>query len=564
MQATVSRTAGGQPASRVIAGVLGVFVLGLAVQAHAQTLPSPGSIQEQQRSTQEYFELQKRLREQQPAGPEIIDKTPRPAAGTPGGDVRIRVQEVRISPSQVLTGEQLRSVAAKYEGREVSLAQLFELVDEINGLYKQKGCLTCRAFLPAQTVEDGKVDVRLVEAKSGEIEIEGNNATRTSFLKRRLSPRAGELFDVSRLERDLETINATTDLQTAAELRAGRETGTVTPVVHVVEPPHYRLSLFADNAGAESVGEYRGGLTFLDSSVFGITDAFSLTAYGAEGTSAVSTSYSFPVHPSGTRVGLSYDYSDIKVIEGPFEALDIGGYASTVGLNLTQPIVANSSLRLNALALGAAKHSVTTFSSIKISELDVRSLGLGFDLQSFATSGGSWYTRDVFTQGFEDFGGDRDFLKFNGDLYRIQPLAPGWYAQFRFGMQWSDEHPLPSTEQFQLGGSSTVRGYKEGLLTADEGAILSAELHFPVPAAIAPEKFHLGAFAFIDSGVAIVQRNGNRSVHSDDCLYSTGAGINFDVNNRFSGRLVAGVPLNKPAGYSGDFRVDFSIQVVLF
>ncbi len=532
--------------------------------AFAQTPPSPGAVQEQQRSTQEYFELQKRLREQQPAGPEVIDKTQRPAAGTPGGDVRIRVEEIRIGASEVLSREQLRGVAAKYEGREVSLAQLFELVDEINALYKAKNCLTCRAFLPAQTVEDGKVDVRLVEAKAGEVEIEGNASTRTSFLKRRISSHAGELFDVSRLERDLEIVNATTDLQTTAELRPGTQTGTVTPVVHVVEPPHYRLSLFADNAGAETVGEYRGGLTFQDSSVFGIRDAFSLTAYGAEGTKAVSTSYAVPVHSSGTRVGLSYDYSDIKVIKGPFEALDIGGYASTVGLNLTQPIIASSTTRLNALALAASKHSVTTFSGIEISELDVRSAGLGIDLQTFGRNGGTWYTRDVFTQGFDDFGGDRNFLKFNGDLYRIQPIAPDWYAQMRLSLQWSDTHPLPSTEQFQLGGSSTVRGYSEGLLTADEGVIASAELHFPVPAALVPEKFHVGAFAFLDSGVAIVQRNGNRSVHSDDCLYSIGSGLTFDLGSRFSGRLVAGIPLNKPAGYSGDFRLDFSIQALLF
>lgn len=547
-------------------GVLAIATMLFAAgpPALAQTTPSPGAIQEQQRNTQEYFELQKRLREQQPAGPEIIDRTRRPAAGTAGGDVRIHVQEVNIGASEVLSREQLRAVAEKYEGREVSLAQLFELIDEINALYKQKGCLTCRAFLPAQTVEDGKVDVRLVEAKSGEIEIEGNASTRTSFLRRRLSMRAGELFDVGRMERDLEIINATTDLQTAAELKPGAEAGTVTPVVHVVEPPHYRLSLFADNAGAESVGEYRGGLTFVDSSVFGIRDAFSLTAYGAEGTKAVSTSYSLPVHESGTRIGLSYDYNDIKVIKGPFEALDVGGYASTVGLNVTQPLIASSSVRLNALALAASKYSATTFSGIRISELDVRSAGLGFDLQSYERSGGTWYTRDVFTQGFDAFGGDRQFLKFNGDVYRIQPLAPDWFAQFRFSMQWSGTHPLPSTEQFQLGGSSTVRGYTEGLLTADEGAILSAELHFPVPASLAPERFHVGAFAFLDSGLAIVQRDGHRSVHSDDCLYSIGSGLTFDFANRLSGRLVAGVPLNKPTGYSDDFRVDFTVQMVLF
>jgi len=142
--------------------------------AFAQTpLPSPGAVQEQQRGTQEYFELQKRLREQQPAGPEIIDKTPRPAAGAPGGDVRVRVNTISVGPSEVLSQEELRSVAASYEGREVSLAQLFELIDEINALYKKKGCLTCRAFLRV-VGRQGSGSLVLVGSTAGLVGEEGH------------------------------------------------------------------------------------------------------------------------------------------------------------------------------------------------------------------------------------------------------------------------------------------------------------------------------------------------------------------------------------------------------
>ena len=532
--------------------------------ALAQNLPSPGAVQEQQRETQEFLELQKRLREQQPGAPEVIDRTPRPQPGAPGSDVRILVRQVATGPSEVLTEAEIRGVAARYEGREVTIADLFTLVDEFNALYKQKGCLTCRAFLPAQTVEDGRVEIRFVEAKAGELELNGNKTTRAGFLKRRISTRPGELFDVVELERDLARINATTDLQTTAELKAGARPGTVTPVVHVVEPPLYQLTLFTDNAGAETVGEYRAGLTFTDASVFGWRDAFYLNAYGAEGTQAVSTSYSVPVHSSGTRVDLSYDYSDIKVISGPFEMLDIGGYASRVGLDISQPLVADSRMHLNALANATSRNSVTTFGGLKISELDVRSAALGFDLQTYGEHG-VWYTRNMLTQGFEKFGGDREFLRFNTDVYRVQSLSPDLTAQFRFSLQWADSHSLPSTEQFQIGGVATVRGYREGLLAADEGAILSAELQFPVPASFLPPALRLRGFAFVDSGCVVQQRNGDRSMHGDDCLYSVGAGVNFNAGPRVSGKLNVGIPLAKPLGYEdGDYRVEFSVQALLF
>jgi hemolysin activation/secretion protein len=532
--------------------------------ALAQALPTPGAVQQQQRETQETLDLQKRLQEQAPSAPEVIDRTQRPKPGAPGSDVRIQVKKVDVGASQVLTDDEIRSVVRRYEGREISIADLFVLVDEINALYKERGCLTCRAFLPAQTVEEGRVEVRLVEARASELEIEGNASTRESFLRGRISTRKGDLFDVNGLERDLARINATTDLQTTAELKAGTEPGTVTPIVHVVEPPHYSLTLFTDNAGAETVGEYRAGLTFTDASVFGWRDAFFLNVYGAEGTSAVTTSYTLPVHSSGTKVGLSYDYSDIKVVSGPFEALDIGGYASRVGLDLTQPLIANTKVRLNALANATSRTSVSTFSGIKISELDVRSAGLGFDLQAYGDSG-DWFTRNLFTQGFHDFGGDREFLRFNTDVYRVQALTPSVTAQLRFSAQWADSHPLPSTEQFQIGGVATVRGYREGILAGDEGGILSAELQFPVPETYLPGGVHWRGFTYADYGVVVQQRDGHRSVNHDDMLYSVGAGLSFTMGTRLSGKLALGIPLNATPGYDdGDYRIEFFVQALLF
>ncbi|MFN0313974.1 MAG: ShlB/FhaC/HecB family hemolysin secretion/activation protein [Burkholderiales bacterium] len=540
------------------------LILGLGMtSAQAQTPPSPSSVQEQQRQSQEYIDLQKRLREPPPAAPEVIDKTQRPAPGAPEGDVRIRVNQIVASDSRILKNEEIRIVTSRYEGREVGIAELFSMVDEINALYKAKGCLTCRAFLPAQTVEDGKIEVRLVEAKAQELQIEGNASTSANFLKRRISTRPGDLFDVGRVTRDLGRINATTDLQTAVELKPGSQPGTVVPLLRVAEPVRYGLTLFTDNAGPETVGEYRMGLSFTNASVFGLRDAFSLSIYGAQGTAALLTSYSVPVHPSGTRIGLAFDYSRIKVIRGPFEPLDINGDSHRVGLDLTQPLIAKTALRVNALAQITSRHSVTNFGDVKFSELDVLSAGLGFDLQSF-NERGVWYTRNIFTMGSGDSGAKRDFSRFNADVYRVQTFTPAVSARFRFSMQWSGSHPLPSTEQFQAGGVATVRGYREGLLAADEGGLLGAELEFPVASDALPTWLRVRGFGFLDTGCVVQVRNGEHSVHAGDCLYGTGGGVSFAIGNRLTGKLSLGVPLRKPAGYEDDWRIDFSLQALLF
>jgi hemolysin activation/secretion protein len=50
---------------------------------------------------------------------------------------------------------------------------------------------------------------------------------------------------------------------------------------------------------------------------------------------------------------------------------------------------------------------------------------------------------------------------------------------FRLYCQWSDDPLLPA-EKFSIGGTSTVRGYRQNLITTDNGIVSSAEWRIPV------------------------------------------------------------------------------------
>ena len=119
----------------------------------------------------------------------------------------------------------------------------------------------------------------------------------------------------------------------------------------------------------------------------------------------------------------------------------------------------------------------------------------------------------------------------------------------RGGLQFSDTRFLPASEQFQIGGAYTVRGFSEGLLSGRSGYFGSVELRlaqslaeYMQESAMPPS---LQWVAFIDHGGALPYRPGilKRS-RQDDFLTSAGVGVLFELGKRFSGRLSVAQPIH--------------------
>ena len=102
-------------------------------------------------------------------------------------------------------------------------------------------------------------------------------------------------------------------------------------------------------------------------------------------------------------------------------------------------------------------------------------------------------------------------------------------------MQLADRS-LVALEQFAVGGQTTVRGYRQDALLADNGAFASIELQLPIGNGnnsvfqVAP---------FIDVGTVW---NNNRANSGGNTLLSTGLGLQWRSDN-LSARLDWGIPL---------------------
>jgi hemolysin activation/secretion protein len=142
-----------------------------------------------------------------------------------------------------------------------------------------------------------------------------------------------------------------------------------------------------------------------------------------------------------------------------------------------------------------------------------------------------------------------NFVHFNVDATQTQFLGDDVQAVFHFAGQGSDQ-PLVPTEEFAVGGLTSVRGYLQSEAVGDNGLLGSIEFRSPsigpwIGSFIDDWRF----FAFEDVGLDWVEDplpavvKGQASQKSAFHLYSAGLGTRIQLFTYVSGNVDVAVPL---------------------
>lgn len=527
-----------------------VVLLGAATQVHAAAQPDPGAVQRLDQDRLERFRQEQQLQKGTSGAPEIT---------VPGrGEVQAGLSEVRNIPvsafevdrSEILSQDEITNALAPYQGRTLSLKELFEAVDALNKLYDEKGIRTARAILPPQEVKDGVVRIRLIEARLGEIKFSSLGGLRPEFIGDRIRLRPGELLSVTRLEEDLIRFNKLYESKLRASITAGAAVGTTDINIEVLAPPRFQLIAFADNAGHDSLGENRLGAIFKGTNLLGVSDSLQLVTTDSEGSRNYAVSYSVPISRFDTRLDIAYNYGTIALVNGPFVPLDITGRSRDVSLGLTQPFAVGRERQWAAYARLSARNSISEFGGFTQQDVDLRVLALGVSGEAhYADS--AWYVDSSLNFGLTQLGGEARFSYYRANAMRIDRIADRIQLVSRVGGQYAFDEVIPSGEQFQVGGLYTVRGYSEGLLSGRNGYFGGLELRYALnqPAVFTEFAPQWQALVFLDHGAAFPYRPGEGH-RKEDFLTSAGAGLMLDLGSRVAARVALAYPLtDNPAEF---------------
>lgn len=467
----------------------------------------------------------------------------RPAISLPD-DERIAVTNIRVTGATRIPEEKLRALVAEAEGTTVSLAELQALAQRITRLYREHGYLLSRAYIPAQEIDDGTVEIVVLEGRLAEVRIENKSVIRGSALAALNEIPIGEPLTARALERALLLANDTPGANVKATLLPGARVGTSDLLVEVERGRRTSGSLSADTYGNRNTGRYRPGLNFEFNNPLALGDQLTLTALASfEDMYYVRAGYHLPVNRWGTRVGVSYAWLDYALGE-QFAALDADGTARIASVQLKHPLARSRRFNLSVEVQYEHKEladRLGVFATQSDKDLSAWTVGLA---GTFVDSGGRGsnafavrYTAgalhlDPATRAIDDVTARTagSFGKWTVNLMRVQALTPSWSVFLSYLGQFADGN-LDSAEKVSLGGAYGVRAYPQGEAPGDEAHLFTFEARWRAAIRL-PGEWQLAAF--VDHGELRINHSPWDSANNRRELTGAGVGLNVELSPRFS------------------------------
>jgi len=482
----------------------------------------------------------------------------------------IDVKELKFEGNQVFNNEELDAIARqilKIQPGEhigqISFQQLWQVRSAITEHYYNRGYYTSFAYIPSEQeipITGAVIKIKVIEDKVETIEITGPEKLK-DYVRSRLAfvtvdalnqERLVEALELLRLDPLIETVNA--------ELSVGKGTGQRLLEVKVKESPEFRGQISLDNGRSPSVGSFRRGISLNENNLLGLGDSLSASYKNTDGSHEFDFGYTIPINPQNGKLGLRYRFSRNTVIEPPFDPLDILANARSYELSLSQPVIHSfdSEQRVEReLVIGAI---------LARQESDTSILGINFPLSEGANARGEtratalrffqqwtergigevFFARSELSVGIGLFGAninsnapDSRFVLWRGQAQWLRQIAPDTLLLLRSSLQLADR-PLLGLEQFGLGGTGSVRGYRQDVRLADNGLLVSAEVQLPVYSDYRQQQL-LSVVPFFDVGT--VWNSSERTVRSPITLIGTGLGLQWQEGENLRVRLDYGIPL---------------------
>ena len=428
------------------------------------------------------------------------DQTSLAAANTPRDPINL--DTLYISPSSLFSPEEMQGWLAQIQVNNSS-PSIQDLADRITQEYINRGYITSMAgilnrddlppgFESGLGIQEGRLTAIAV------IDHEGNALQEIGdYIRSRLTLVSGPPLNLDQLEEKLrllrlnplfDNIEATLSSPDSGEEPRGN---ILTIRVREANPLIYTFSVNNDSAPSIGAEQFELGFTYLNVSGYGDSLSANYSRSFAGGLDYIETAYQVPLSPTDTTLRLSGAWISTNVVEEPFNQLNVSGNTNRYAAWLRQPLIRSPQEEL-ALSLGFTHTSGQTFLFDRLPT----PFGFGPDINGFSRTSVVSFAQDyvlrspdgawAFTSQFNLGTGlldatqnsppvpDGQFFSWQGLAQRVQRLGLDHLLIASFNVQLTPDSLLPS-ESFTIGGVSSVRGYRQGARSGDNGLRFSLE-----------------------------------------------------------------------------------------
>ena len=398
-------------------------------------------------------------------------------------EIKFKLADIRIDGAITIPAAHFRPLYQNLIGREISLANIFDVADAIEKAYRDAGYLLVRAYVPPQHVKDGIFTIHVVEGFVQSTSVQGADSATQRRVKAYLAPVLREhplrLVTVERvllLSNDLPGVAAT------GVLRPSPSTPGASDLAVTLTQPDVNGTLSANNRGSHFSGIWTVTGTAEYNGIFGgdeLDAELTMAPHALDQQVSGQMRYRTAIGDDGL-VGSMIGGASHGAPAGSLGAAHIQTDSWAVGPRLIYPLLRT---RSDSISLDGG----LTFQEARVNVLGVgvnhdiwRVADLGITYASDNLLGGTFLSTLDLAQGLPflgatrngspqlSLGGKTDFTKLTGLLKYTNQIGGPWSIGLTANGQFSFS-PLITGEQILFGGTQVGRGYDPGAITGDSG-----------------------------------------------------------------------------------------------
>lgn len=485
------------------------------------------------------------------------------------------IKGFQVEGNTLLPGADLEQALSPFKGEGREMGDVLKAAEAVRKLYTEAGYPIVKVYAPEQTVGSGanaernlqvaaaskaaagQIVLRVVEGRIAATTVSGNKLYDSQNILSSLpSLKPGQPVNMPDLLAEISLANENPGKQIVVNFQSGVGDGEVDARIDVTEDRLQKYYATLDNAGSRSTGLERLTLGYQHANVMNRDQVFNLqfltTLHNPEKVLNLVGSYHIPFYEQRLSLDLIGAYSNTKTTTssaaGPLAFTGAGSY---VGARLNHPMTTFGEYRhkivygldykdfkndctLSGIVMPICGTVTTQPLSISyVVQMVTPAIQTGASIGYFANIAGG-------AHGSETEYGTRPR---HWDAWRLSgfagiPFAQDWQARATVNAQETSKILVPS-EQFGIGGSTSVRGYDERIVAGDYGYSANLEIFTPeIGKAFGLDgEYKLRGLFFNDLGAA---RNNAPGLVREIPLSSIGFGFRLDHDKDISAKLDLG------------------------
>lgn len=478
----------------------------------------------------------------------VLPPAPKPLPTSKQGSLQLNT--VSFTGNTVFSNEQLQHISASFLNRPITGRELEELRSRITALYVDAGYINSGVLIPAQSVTNGVLQVKIIEGKLTEVRLEGMERLQEDYVRDRLMLGAGEPLNFKNLQEKYEQLlNDPLIERLNGNLLPGAQSGESILAVKVTRARPYQLYADADNYTTPTVGSYTGRVGGWVDNLSGYGERIDANFQATGGSLGVNTGIDIPLNAYDTHATFRYTNTSSSLIENPIKQLDIKTDVVGYEGGLSQPVYRGAGIDVKAGVNLSVRKSDSTLLDQPFSFTEGLPLNDGTTRvtalrlwQQYAQQGtdNAFVARSTFSKGLNAFDStiqhddllpSSEFFSWLGQAqYSHRVMDNGAQVILRGAVQQS-ANPLLPMERFAVGGVYSVRGYRENYYVRDNGFNAGIDFRYPLFGGDYKAEHSLFLIPFMDYGGAWNNATQSNLDPKKDYLHSVGIGFDWHYSH---------------------------------